>query len=290
VGERFDRFVVVDWSAASRPVTGPNSVWIAVVDPSLGVEPRLSNPSTRRRAEAELVDVIDGRPRTLVAVDASLGYPVGSADWFGLDGESPWRAMWRHVADHVADDERNVNNRFEVAGRLNRRRAGDGPFWGRPASRPVDGLRPTKPASFPVPEFRTVETNLRLGGLRPASGWQLTGAGSVGSQTLTLLPVVHRLLAGGAIDVWPFTTGLAAESDRPVVVETWPTAFDLDLSIHPVRDAAQVAGVAGRLAELDADGRLSGWFAPRLSAGERELVESEEGWVLAPPVRTAPAG
>lgn len=289
MGERFDRYVVVDWSAAARPVTGPNSIWIAVVDAAFGDEPRLSNPSTRRRAEAEIGAAVAGSSRTLVAIDASFGYPAGTARWFDLAGEPPWRAMWCHLAEHVVDDETNANNRFEVAAELNRRRGGAAPFWGRPVRSPLLGLEVRKPSSFPVPEYRLVEERLRAGGHRPASAWQLAGAGSVGSQTLTLLPWLYRSL--GSVDVWPFTTGLAPPATgRPVVVETWPTAFDLDLSDHPVRDAAQVAGVARRLRAADAAGQLTRWFVPDVDPADRAVVESEEGWVLAPPVRTGPVG
>lgn len=293
MGERFDRYVVVDWSAAARPVSGPNSIWIAVLDAASSTEPRLSNPTTRRRAEGEIADLVADSSRTLVAIDASFGYPAGTARWFGLAGEPPWSAMWRHLDEHLRDDEANANDRFAVAAALNcgaPDRFGSGPFWGCPASMRLDGLGPRKPGSSPLPELRLAEQRLRAAGRRPASAWQLTGAGSVGSQTLTLLPVLHRLHTAGAIDVWPFTTGLTMPpSGRPLVVETWPTAFDLDLSSHPVRDAAQVAGVARRLAVVDADGELATWFAPDMSDEERAVVESEEGWVLASTIRTAPA-
>lgn len=291
MGELFDRFVVVDWSAASRPVTGADSIWIAVLDDDGPMDaPVLANPSTRRRAERALGDLHDPGLRTLVTVDASLGYPVGTAEWFGLAGPVPWSAMWTHVAGHLSDDDTNANDRFALAAALNRRRAGDGPFWGCPRATTIDGLVARKPATFPVPEFRRVEQRLRAAGRRPASGWQLLGAGSVGSQTLTLVPILHRLVASatsmdGTVEVWPFTTGLTAPSVGPgtmVVAETWPTAYDLDLSSHPVRDAAQVDGVARRLCDADRVGHLAPWFAPDATSEERGVAEREEGWVLLP--------
>jgi precorrin-8X/cobalt-precorrin-8 methylmutase len=249
-----------------------------------GDEPMLSNPATRRQAEREIAAVIDGGRRTLLAVDASLGYPVGSASWFGLDGGPPWRAMWHHLAHSLTDDDRNRNNRFEVAAELNRRRATAGPFWGRPPSAVIDGLGTRKPTEFPVPEFRHAERRLLDGGRRPASCWQLLGAGSVGGQTLTLLPVLERLRRAGAAEVWPFTTGCSVPvvTSGTVVAETWPTAYDLELPCDRVRDAAQVEGVARRLAEVDASGQLANWFEPDLDDAVRVGVECEEGWVLAP--------
>ena len=111
----------------------------------------------------------------------------------------------------------------------------------------------------------------------------------MGSQTLTLLPILHRLVAagsfGGTVEVWPFTTGLTAPSVGPgtlVLAECWPTAFDLDLSTHAVRDAAQVDGVARQLQLADTTGELGSWLAPDVTADERRAAESEEGWVLLP--------
>lgn len=288
MGQLFDRVVVVDWSAASRPVTGADSIWFAVLD-SGSAESVLANHSTRRRAERALGELHDPGLRTLVTVDASLGYPLGTAEWFGLDGPAPWWAMWAHVAGHLRDDDTNANDRFALAAGLNRRHGGAGPFWGCPPATTVDGLATRKPARFALPEFRQVEQRLRAAGRRPASAWQLLGAGSVGSQTLTLLPILHRLVASptseGTVEVWPFTTGLTAPSVGPgrmVVAETWPTAFDLDLSNHPVRDAAQVSQVARRLRDADLTGELARWFTPDVTPGERRAAEQEEGWVLLP--------
>ena len=280
MGELFDRYVVVDWSAAGSPKTGKDSIWIAVAD-RVG-DPALTNPRTRAVAASELAALAGGA--TLIAVDASLGYPAGAASWFGLIGVPPWRAWWDELAATIVDDDANRNNRFAVADRLNARGGGDGPFWGCPVGAETAHLSPRKPRSFPVPEYRLVEQRLRERGHRPASGWQLLGAGSVGSQSLTLLPLLRRLLGTGPVEVWPFTTGLRApERGATVVAETWPSAFDLDLSRHPIRDAAQVDGVARRLRRADTAGELSGWFAPPVDAAARRVIEREEGWVLLPP-------
>ncbi|MDW3213599.1 MAG: hypothetical protein R8G01_06370 [Ilumatobacteraceae bacterium] len=287
----FDRYVVVDWSAASRPTTGADSIWVAVLDGA--GSPELVNPPTRSAARTLLVR--DPDRRTLLAVDASLGYPTGSAAWFGLDGRPPWRAMWGIISQLLIDGDDNRNNRFEVAEALNRLGGvGDvgrdstvaGPFWGRPASRDLAHLAPTKPDSFPVGEFRACESMMRDRGLRPASGWQLLGAGSVGSQTLTLLPVLDALLAGGGVEVWPFTTGPTARPIAPgelLVAETWPTMFAVDVPVGTVRDAAQVAAVSVALRDADHDGELNGWFEIDVDGPGTSAVVGEEGWILGPP-------
>ena len=277
----FDRYVVVDWSAASTPTTGNNSIWIAdLVD---GAESTLHNPPTRHQAAQHLTDVLSGgRERVLVGVDASLGYPAGTAALFGLDG-TPWRALWASIADLSTDDERNRNNRFEVAADLNHRGGADeGPLWGCPHERFAPALRRTKPPTFPVGEFRLVEARLRTAGHYPKSCWQLLGAGSVGSQTMTLLPILHSVL--DRVSVWPFTTGLSTpvEPARVVIAEVWPSMFVRAAPIGMVLDAAQVAGTAAALRDADRAGVLPDWFSPHCTPIERARVESEEGWILGP--------
>lgn len=279
----FDRYVVVDWSAASRPVTGPDSIWVAILDRDGPSE--LLNPSTRSGAATTLNELCGSPHRTLLAVDASLGYPAGAAAWFGLEERPPWRAMWRRIADHLTDGEDNHNNRFEVADALNRRGGPPGPFWGRPGSLDLAALAPTKPGAFPIAEFRRCEEALRGRGFRPSSGWQLLGAGSVGSQTLTILPVLDALLARGDVGVWPFTTGPSLRppaSGETIVAETWPTMFDVDVPVGTVRDAAQVVAVAAALRAADRRDELGRWFAIHLDGAQLAAVLDEEGWILAP--------
>ena len=66
-----------------------------------------------------------------------------------------------------------------------------------------------------------------------------------------------------------------------VVAEVWPSLLPLDLTTEPVRDAAQVRGVAEWLGRLDATDELDGLFRlDGLSPAIHEAVVSEEGWVL----------
>jgi len=283
----FDRYVVVDWSARNTPATGTDSIWIADLTADRTVQ--LSNPATRHLAHSELVDLIDRSAdlRLMIGVDASLGYPAGSAAQLGLAG-TPWRATWRLIAELSTDDAHNRNNRFEVASELNRRAGQDrGPFWGCPPTQAGAHLATTKPSPGPLAEFRRAERSLRFGGLRPASCWQLLGAGSVGSQTLTLLPILEQLRARdpGRIGVWPFTTGLVAPQIEPggvVIAEVWPTMFTTGTprsAAQPlVRDAEQVTTTAFALSAADTGGSLADWFRPELH--EPSGIVDEEGWIL----------
>lgn len=268
-----DVIVTVDWSAASRPKLGADSIW--VYEWPAGT---LTNLSTRAAAERVVLDTIlaHERSRVLVGCDVSFGYPAGTAANAGLLGdhaaEPPWLAMWRHLAAEMADDGRNVNSRFEVAAALNRR-FGKPRFWGAPHSAESQWLPRTKP---PIErELRVVEQRYREFGLRPASCWQLLGAGSVGSQSLTAIPVLYRWrqALAGRCTVWPFET-LTGAADEVVLAEVWPSeipAAEIDAVEHPVKDARQVIALAHRLA--------GGVVAPDLRHVDPDCV-AEEGWVL----------
>src|SRR3712207_9342526 len=81
----FGAYVMVDWSAAAKPKTGKDSVWIGVL--KRDVRFRLSfegfNPPTRSAAEAQLrtilADLRRRGDRALIGLDFPLGYPVGTA-------------------------------------------------------------------------------------------------------------------------------------------------------------------------------------------------------------------
>lgn len=272
----FDRIIVADWSANSTPKSGGDSIWIAVADRS-GV--RLSNPTTRTEAEAMIVDLLASGERSLLGVDFSLGFPTGTADLLGLDGPG-WASMGAELRRLIEDDARNRNNRFEVASALNARMgAAPGPFWGCPPKAASANLTTTKPPSGSLAEWREVESVLRAHGHRPFSSWQLLGAGAVGSQSLLGIPMIMRLrdLLQGRLAVWPFES-----PDAPIVVaEVWPSLLPLDLTVAPIRDAAQVQGVAEWLGALGVAGELDDlWCLDNLPPSVHDVVVAEEGWVL----------
>jgi precorrin-8X/cobalt-precorrin-8 methylmutase len=293
----FDVVVVVDWSANAAPKRGRDSIWCCVRDATTGGY-RVVNHPTRAAARAAVREVLiaaEGR-RVLVGFDFALGYPAGTAAAAGLHGAPPWRAMWDHLVGAMRDGPCNENNRFEVAAGLNERiSTGPGPFWGVPVARATSSLTPGKAPGFPhgaLAEHRVTETRLRAAGSRVASVWQLLGAGSVGGQTLTGIPVVAALCADVTLaprsNVWPFTTGLTSDptagcADAVVHAEIWPGSAPFDGSLHEVRDAAQVIGLARHLATLDEQGALAARFAPALPRPLVDRVLDEEGWVLLGP-------
>ena len=289
----FDVVVMVDWSAANQPTRGRDSIWSAVLDVDSGQRTVVNHP-TRAGAARAITDVLVGASgrRVLVGFDLPYGYPAGFAAR-SSPGDGTWRSVWRELSRLVVDDERNRNNRFEVAAQLNARLGGGpGPFWGCPAGRDDQRLSTHKGHTFPhrgLREFREAEARLRAARRRAFSVWQTCYAGSVGGQALTGIPVLQGLVTDERLaartHVWPFTTGFVADptagcSDAIVHAEIWPGAIDVDLAAHDVRDAAQVLSMCGWAARLDAVGELGALFAPDLPSDIAATAVREEGWIL----------
>jgi molybdopterin molybdotransferase len=238
VGERFESVIVMDWSARSRPAP-PRPCRDALWWCRDGEAPRYER--TRQALEAGLIRTIEGvRGRVLLGFDFSFSYPRWFLDALGVD----WRGLWSLLTAEIVDlPERN--NRFEVAAELNRRATGGpAPFWGTPrASALLPPRKPLLPAG--CPELRACELALRP---RPKSGFQLWGAGSVGSQTLLGIPLLERLRRRFGEDscVWPFE----APERRIVLAEVYPSCLPKALwSGHPIPDREQVLHLAAAFRE-----------------------------------------
>lgn len=280
----FDRIVIVDWSASATPKRGADSIWICELDTRSGAEVT-QNPPTRWQARDLVRATACQSGRTLIGVDFPLGYPTGFASAVGLDGE-PWSAVWTHLAATATDDHRNRNNRWDVARDWNRR-LGTPHFWGAPAARADEWIPARMPRTgLTLPQYRSSEARLRARGLRPFTVWQLLGAGSVGSQVITGIPMLEHLRRdpdlAARLQVWPFETGLTPSSSfgthAVVVAEVWPSAIDFRHIDHPVKDGQQVIALARHLAAHDAAGTLEPMFAPTVD--DPDAVVREEGWVL----------
>jgi hypothetical protein len=283
VSRLFDVYCIVDWSANGTPKLGADSIWLSEL--VAGGEPTAVNVPTRHAAEHHLRDLIARHQgeRVLIGVDFPLGYPAGFAAAAGLAGDPPWLAAWEHLAGALTDDDRNRNNRWQVAAELNARLP-ELRFWGCPPRHAGARLTTTRP---PAPEARSVrlaEAALQSHtGRRPFTVWQLYGAGSVGSQVLTGIPVVYRLRRSERVAVWPFDTGFgpdpcAGRSDSVVIAEVWPST--VDPGGEWPKDRGQVLSLARHFAELDGAGGLAHAFAPTLTAAETQAAIDEEGWVL----------
>jgi precorrin-8X/cobalt-precorrin-8 methylmutase len=283
----FDTFVMVDWSAATVPRTGRDSIWICW---HARDAERLENPPTRHAAKTLLGDwlaeAVARGERVLLGFDFPFGYPKGFAAGLGLSGP-PWRAVWDEIAGLIKDDENNANNRFDVAAAFNERVSGGKfPFWGCPAGSPRVCLGSKHHRGHEqngLAERRLIDEYMR--GAQPC--WKLLGAGSVGGQVLTGIPVVRSLRNDprwcDRARIWPFDTGLGAPPDGAVVMaEVYPSLWAVSAAAGEPKDAAQVRAVARFFAEREHAGDLAALFAgdPGLTSEQRNRVETEEAWTL----------
>jgi hypothetical protein len=297
----FDAYIMVDWSAASKPVTGANSIWIGILakDARLKLQFRAVNIDTRLKARSFLEDMVGKLTkrgdRVLLGFDFSLGYPAGTAEALGLklDGKAPWQAMHEHLAAKLKDKPDNSNARYAIAAGMNYAISkGPFPFWGAPARDVVSTLGSTKPDfdGAPLPEYRIAEAYLRdTKQGQPKSIWQLAYTGSVGSQSLTGIPHVHGLRQTWAESrIWPFefdaTQPLTEEvlsGVSVVMTEIYPSLIKVTPESGETADAAQVRGIAYYYASLDEKGALSAAFstAKGLEEAQNAKIQAEEGWI-----------
>ncbi|MBL9049041.1 MAG: molybdopterin guanine dinucleotide synthesis [Tabrizicola sp.] len=275
---RFDRVIVVDWSAANLP-TSPtqraNSVWIGCSDAEGSIE---WHHRTRAAAEAQLVTLIqtavaDGL-RLLVGFDFAMGYPAGFAK--RLTGQAKAPAVWAWLAEAIQDGPDNRNNRFSVAARVNGLfPEGPGPFWSHPTGQHWPGLPYRRSgidyALLGLAESRAAEVAVP----RAKSPWMLFNPGSVGSQSLLGLPMIHRLGRIDGVAVWPF----GPYDDAPVVLaEVYPSLLAGEVAILAnadglTADQAQVRLLSRALHTLSARDQLEPLFDAPFEA-------VEEGWIL----------
>ena len=292
----FSAYVIVDWSAAAKPSTGPDSVWIGVAKRDLRFRLTFEsyNPPTRAEAEKKLADILDDfkkrGERALVGFDFPLGFPRGFSKALNLTGEHPWRAVWDQLDKMVKDKADNTNNRFGVGSEINRRMTGGPfPFWGCPPKDALTTLQPKRTRAHgpdDLPEFRHAD----LAAKGAASIWKLYYNGSVGGQAILGIPAARRLklARGEAVKIWPFETGFKTltEADlagvEVVVAEVYPSLYKAQPQPGEVKDQAQVRVTAEHFARLDETGKLGAAFTIGKTAAADVILdaETEEGWIL----------
>lgn len=289
----FQAYVMVDWSAAAKPSTGPDSIWIGVLKRNVRFQMAFEayNPATRAEAEKRLNALLEELrrkdERALVGFDFPLGFPRGTAAALKLDG-APWRALMDFVAAEIRDKSDNANNRFQVGAKMNRLMTGEAfPFWGAPArdaQTMLSAKRPREHGPGDLPEFRLAEQSCKAA----SSIWKLYYQASVGGQALTGIPVVRRMrdARGDAARIWPFETGwrpLAPDALNGVDVvfaEIYPRLFEAKPRQGETKDEAQVRATVEHCNALDEKSQLAALFGPASEDPRRAVVEAEEGWIL----------
>ncbi len=296
----FDSFVMVNWSATSKPTTGKDSIWIGalVPDTRLRLTFRASNPATRAEAYHQIQELLtrltNRGDRVFLGFGFPLGFPEGTAKQLGLKETPAWKAMRDFLNKEMKDKPDNTNNRFALAARMNRLISdGPFPFWGCPKRDELTTLSVKKAREHEasdMKEYRRTENELskqKLGRAQPV--WKIAYAGAVGGQTMTGIPYVHKLRDDfDTLRIWPFELPLepltteALEGISIVATEIYPAMISEKAAQTEIRDEAQVRIMAEYLADLDEKDRLSALFeGPKKgSKAAQNAISSEEGWIF----------
>ena len=282
----FDRLVVVDWSARSKPSPKKPTKDAIYICHSINFE--MQNTEyfrTRREALIFIEKLIEKslvlKERIFVGFDFAFGYPLGFSE--SVTSSSNVFSIWKLLKRRVVDNDNNSNNRFEVAQRLNLKLPGIGPSWGCPQNLCLDGLphKGTDRSGDSVSEFRLCEKYARSA----HSVWKLFTTGAVGSQSLMGIPHLQKLREKfyKNLCVWPFDQDF--NSAQIVLGEVYPSLykFPLDSEIksnskvfcHDITDAYQTYRTVENLLKLNKEGRL----LPILPCKFRKQI-MEEGWIV----------
>ena len=269
-----DRVAMLDWSSARGPKRGKDSIWLGLAGDGARAPVNLPTRAAAARALHELL-ALPGR--TLLGIDIGFAWPRGFAA--GLTGQPRALAVWDWLAARITDGPDGSNHRI-VAAEANRHFPGGGPFWGDGTRDGTPGLPRTRPPLPPgMAWHRGIEAAAAFGRVHPKSQFQLAGAGAVGAQSLTCVPVLHALRAAwpGAVAIWPFE---AVDGARLVVAEVY---FSLlapllppALPRYPCLDAAQVDLLATAVQRIAAAGGLPALMHTAAPAAQ----VAEEGWIL----------
>ncbi|MEM1361880.1 MAG: gephyrin-like molybdotransferase Glp [Pseudomonadota bacterium] len=278
----FDRFIMVDWSAASAPTPAKPSadaIWLGLSEPSAATSAEYYR--TRSAAETRLIALCDQalatKTRLLLGFDFAFGYPEGFAK--AVAGSDDPLALWDWFAAQVEDGSDNRNNRFALAERINSVFAGVGPFWARPRGLDLPGL-PEKGSArhgHGLAERRHAEKQVP----QAHSVWKLYTTGAVGSQVIMGLPMLARLRQrfGDAVAVWPFQPWDTA----PIILtEIFPSLLADEVRKkaaaegETIKDRAQVLLLAETLCRASQEGSLGDLLEAVPSGAPRQ----EEGWIL----------
>lgn len=239
---------MADWSAGndSGPRPRADAIWTCLL--TSDGETTLYHRN-RQVAEDWITTAIGHRMSAREPVLAGFDFPFATPAGFAraLTGSDDPRALWNWLAARVQDSPR-ANNRFDLAGRINARFPGTGPFWGNGLARDIPHL-PRKGTSRDFrwsPERRAVEMRAR----GSFACWQLSGAGAVGSQMILGMPFLARLADRFPTAVWPWDRAPAPLT----LIEIWPSliAPEVRAATRPgdIRDAVQVRLLAHAIAAM----------------------------------------
>lgn len=191
-------YLGVKWSGAAKPSDAAKAMWVAVVREGVLVDLR---SGLDRHQMTDYIDQGRGRGGAVRAgIDFGFSVPAWYLDAHGLH-DAP--ALWSLMA--TLQDSRGEATQWP--------RELDEPFWG-----PLIRTKPSLPQG--ATWFRATEETARaMTGAVPKSVFQLSGAGSVGGQSVRGMPHLARLRNLGW-SIWPFDP-----PGRYSIVEVFPRAL-----------------------------------------------------------------
>ena len=297
---RFDRFIMVDWSSGND--TGPkpkkDAIWLS--ENGNQAEYLRNRQLAEKRLDQAIRDALSANERLMIGLDFPFGYPAGFAE--ALTGTAHPFAVWDWLEARLEDQPKS-NSRFALADRINSLFPGIGPFW-------FNGLRKQEFEHLPRKDTRTGHgmadrRRCEMDAKGAFTCWQMGGAGAVGGQVFTGMPVLSRLRQRFEenVAVWPFD-----DLDKEIVfVEIWPGLINPVVKEAEaqggIRDAHQVQLLAKALTALtdaqmtrmlDVSAPEEGWifglgFEQELMDAARTEVSSRKGYEAAglrpPPLR-----
>ncbi len=189
----------VEWSGSANEKDAGKSIWTAIVrDGAL----RSLDTGRGRRATADrlIAEASSGQP-TVVGIDFAFSLPEWYLTLQGLESAfALWDVLARKEQEHGAESQWP---RSQLPP----------PFWG-----PNVRLKPQLNAGETW--FRRTEDETRASTeTHPKSVFQLTGAGSVGGQSMRGMPVLKTLRESG-FSIWPMDPPA-----QQMVVEVYPRAL-----------------------------------------------------------------
>lgn len=288
----FDNYIIIDWSASSKPNKGSDSIWIGILKRDVRLQLRFEffNPSTRAEALKILIEQLNNfnkrGDKTLLGFDFAFGYPIGTAKALGL-GEIAWSQTHDFLAKEIIDKPDNDNNRFQVASKMNRLISGGAaPFWGCPPKFVNSYLQAKKPDIVcNLNEMRICDIDAKTA----SSVFKTYTPGSVGSQSLVGIPFIKKLRQHiENIKIWPFETkfqNITKDQDEDISIiacEVYPSMLKAKPENGETKDLAQERNLAYHFANLDNDGKLRFEFGGKRQFTQNEImaIESEEGYIL----------
>lgn len=208
----FDDFIAIDWSGA-RAVQTPSIAVAAVAAGSPDL--RLLYPSGGRlwsRTEIfdSIIDLAQKEKRTLIGIDANLGYAAEIArKHLKKDGSA--FDLWSYI-DSVCSSNDNL---YAAC------------FWNHPDIRDDFWLKGKKSESIVLLKRETEQACAQQGLGNPESTFKLLGPKQVGKGGLAAMRLCHHLKKCLSADVafWPFSTVHEIERAKIVICEIYPRLF-----------------------------------------------------------------